>query len=166
MKTSAMWMLFATMLLGVMQLASVSNANQSATPTVADTPPYHPQPPTEALPETLNPTLFQSDHTAYVSYALAARTKSILYQIPCYCPCARMEGHQSLLDCFVRRHGVRCALCQKEVIFCYRESRKGRTAWQIRQEIADGKAWRMNLDREIKHLYAQTFQFPSPRGAH
>ncbi len=118
---------------------------------------YHTQPPTEPLPPTLDPAQFQSDRIVYVAYRLASRMEPFLYQIPCYCPCRRMEGHESLLDCFVGKHGVKCVLCQKELFFCYRENHRGRPPARVREEIAGGKAWKLDLAKEANKLYRRGF---------
>ena len=72
-------------------------------------------------------------------YALAAKVKSVLYQQPCYCQCDKEMGHTSLLSCYTDRHASVCALCQKEAVLAYTETKKGKTPAQIRKEIIDGK---------------------------
>ncbi len=103
-------------------------------------PPYHNHPPKGPLPKTLDPKLFPDRLNRNV-YALAAKEKKILYQLPCYCGCDREVGHKSLLDCYCDRHASICATCKMEAVFAYQEYRKGRTASQIRKEIIAGK-WR------------------------
>jgi len=135
--------------------SALSDGRPGRTQAVDDplSPPYHPQPPNGPLPPTLDAGQFASDHAAFVSYALAARSESVLYQVPCYCPCKRRQGHESLLDCFLGKHGAKCPICQKEAVFCFKQSRKGKTPAEIRKGIKDGKAWKINLDREAAKLY-------------
>ena len=113
-----------------------STAQAKTQPT--DIPAYHSSPPKEALPETLDPSQFSDVQTQNV-YALAAKVKSVLYQQPCYCHCDKEHGHTSLLSCYTDRHASVCPLCQKEAVFSYSESKKGKTAAEIRKEIIDGK---------------------------
>src|SRR6266436_6548868 len=58
------------------------DAKKSATQSEEPVPAYHAQPPTEALPETLDPAQFDSP-VIKNSYALAAKVKKVLYQQPC-----------------------------------------------------------------------------------
>jgi hypothetical protein len=74
------------------------------------------------------------------AYDLAAKIPAVLHQQPCYCYCDRM-GHNSLHSCFESTHGARCSTCLKELYYSYSESRKGKTASQIRKGIMQGE-WR------------------------
>jgi hypothetical protein len=74
------------------------------------------------------------------AYVLAAKIPAVLHQQPCYCYCDRM-GHNSLHSCFESTHGARCSTCLKELYYSYSESRKGKTASQIRKGIMQGE-WR------------------------
>jgi hypothetical protein len=106
-------------------------------------PAYHTQLPNSPLPQTLDPQLF----TAVVvqnAYTLAARVKKLLYQQPCYCHCDQSQGHGSLLDCFAGKHGSNCNVCMAEDFYTYEQSRKGKTAAQIRAGITSGE-WK-NVD--------------------
>src|SRR5262245_37878900 len=96
---------------------------------------YHTEPPKDPLPPTLSPASFKGDRETQACYRMAGETKALLYQLPCYCACDKMEGHQSLLDCFTSKHGVGCEVCKREVAYAYRESRKGRSVDQIRYGI-------------------------------
>ena len=116
---------------------------------------YHNHPPTEVLPATLDPSSFKDKHSAFVVYTLASQIKDVLYQVPCYCPCHKLEGHQSLLDCYTSKHGVRCPTCQKEAIFCYLQHRKGKNVSQIRKAIAKGKAWKLDLFALTQRFYSE-----------
>jgi len=116
---------------------------------------YHDHPSPEPLLDTLDPPQFASNRTAFVVYRLAAQIKQTLFQVPCYCPCDRRQGHTSLLDCYRDRHGVACPTCQKELLFCFREQQKGKTPAQIRDGIARGKAWKIDIARSTERIYSQ-----------
>jgi len=109
-----------------------------------DTPAYHKDAPKGPLPKTLNPDMFD-DPIAKNVYAMAAKIKAVLYQQPCYCHCDRSENHGSLLDCFVSNHGATCDMCQQEAIFAYNETKKGKSAVEIRKEIMDSKYAQVDL---------------------
>jgi Protein of unknown function with PCYCGC motif len=129
--------------LGGFPLLRAQNAAQRSAPVAAmpaDVPAHHEAAPRGPLPATLDPKLFPDALNQNI-YALAAKEKKILYQQPCYCHCDREVGHRSLLDCYVDRHASLCATCKMEAVFAYQESRKGKNAAEIRQEIIDGK-WR------------------------
>lgn len=76
-------------------------------------PAFHAQPPTGELPPTMEPSIY-TDKLVFNAYVVAGRSRKVLYQQPCYCHCDRSNGHGSLLDCFVSRHGSGCDICQKE----------------------------------------------------
>src|SRR5215470_862163 len=121
-------------------------------------PAYHSSPPREPLPQTLDPLEFSNDHSVFVAYSLAAKIKPLLYQVPCYCGCGARHGHNSLLDCFTGTHGVKCHMCQKEVLFCFAEEKKHKSPDEIRKELADGNAWNLDLAREVEPLYLRLKQ--------
>jgi Protein of unknown function with PCYCGC motif len=125
---------------GSQSQSAAQNSQPAAIAPPADVPAYHDKAPKEALPATLDPSLFPDVMNQNI-YALAAKEKKVLYQQPCYCHCDREVGHKSLLDCYVDRHASICSVCKMEAVFAYQESKKGKTAGQIRQEIMDGK-WR------------------------
>lgn len=115
---------------------------------------YHDHPPTEPLPGTLDPAEFRENRAAFVAYSLAAEIKETLYQLPCYCPCKRMHGHQSLLDCYTSKHGVACPTCQKELLYCYhRLSKKRASPKSIRADLAKGKAWSISIEKETERFF-------------
>ena len=122
------------------QSAAQSPQARPATAETMDVPAYHATPPQGPLPATLDPKLFPDAVNQNV-YALAAKIKKVLYQQPCYCHCDREVGHKSLLDCYVDKHASVCATCKMEAVFAYQESKKGKTASEIRDEIMAGK-WR------------------------
>lgn len=78
------------------------------------------------------------------AYDLAAKIPLVLHQQPCYCYCDRM-GHNSLHSCFETTHGARCATCLKELYYSYTETKKGKTAAQIRKGIIQGEWQRVDL---------------------
>jgi hypothetical protein len=141
--------------LGILAAAKAGNTNAAPSRQHPRILSYHDHPPTEALPATLDPASFANNRAAFVSYTLAGRIERVLYQVPCYCPCARLEGHQSLLDCYTSKHGVACPTCQKEVIFCYLQSARGKKPEQIRKAIAKGKAWKLDLPALTESLYSE-----------
>jgi hypothetical protein len=112
-----------------------STAEQQAT---EDVPAFHSTAPTGALPATMSPDNF-SDPLVQNAYALAAHVKKVLYQQPCYCHCDRSQGHESLLDCFVSKHGAGCGVCVREDLYSYEQTRKGKTPAQIRAGIIQGE---------------------------
>jgi Protein of unknown function with PCYCGC motif len=116
---------------------------------------YHDHPSLEPVPATLSPEQFKDDRATFIAYWLAGEIRDLLYQEPCYCPCDKQDGHQSLLDCFTSDHGARCVICRKEAVLCYRWHKKGRTARQIREAMANGKAWKFDVDKYVDHLAAK-----------
>jgi hypothetical protein len=82
------------------------------------------------FPQTLDPSQFSSKDIA-AAYLVAQKAPGVLAQQPCFCHCHR-SGHCSLLDCFATKHGADCDICVKQAIFADQESRRGKTAGQIR----------------------------------
>jgi len=114
--------------------AAVSAAQSSNKEPV---PAFHTEAPQGPLPATMDPHLF--DQTVVKNaYTVAARIKKVLYQQPCYCHCDQSQGHGSLLDCFVSKHGADCGTCLLEDLYAYEQSRKGKTAAEIRTGIERG----------------------------
>jgi hypothetical protein len=107
-------------------------------------PAYHAQPPQGELPATMEPSLF-TDKLIFNAYVVAGRVKKVLYQQPCYCHCDRSQGHGSLLDCFVTRHGSGCDICMKEAFYCYEQTRRGKKPEQIREGIMRGDWQKVDL---------------------
>ncbi|MDP9146459.1 MAG: PCYCGC domain-containing protein [Acidobacteriota bacterium] len=101
-------------------------------------PAFHAEPPTDALPATMSADNF-TDPVVQNAYTVASRVKKVLYQEPCYCHCDRSQGHGSLLDCFVSKHGSGCDICVREDLYSYEQTRKGKTPAQIRQGIIRGE---------------------------
>jgi len=122
------------------QAASKGPQGTNPPQTAADepVPAYHAQAPQGALPATMNPELFP-DPIVQNAYAVAAKIKKTLYQQPCYCHCDRSQGHASLLDCFASKHGAGCNICIYENFYSYEQSRKGKTAAQIRAGVIKGE---------------------------
>lgn len=115
-------------------MAGMQHENTADEPTPA----FHAEAPKEALPATLEPSLYADNIETFNAYTVAGRVKKVLYQQPCYCHCDRSQGHDSLLDCFVSRHGSGCEICQKEAFYAYEQTRKGKTPAQIREGIRKG----------------------------
>lgn len=131
--------LFAAALAVVTFPQSAASAGQSEEPVPA----YHTQLPASPLPETMSPDNFDNPIVKN-AYALSAKTKKILYQQPCYCHCDKGHGHGSLLDCFVSKHASVCEICIREALYSHEQSKKGKTASQIRDGIQKGE-WQ-NVD--------------------
>lgn len=113
------------------------------------TPAFHAKPPLDVLPPTMEPSLFPDVQT-FNAYAVAGRTKRVLYQQPCYCHCDRSQGHGSLLDCFVSRHAAGCDICQKEDFYAYEQTHKGKTPAQIRDGIMHGEWEKVDTTKYAK----------------
>ena len=129
--------------------AMVSAAQVDGEPTPA----FHAKPPLDALPPTMEPSLFPEVQT-FNAYAVAGRTKKVLYQQPCYCHCDRSQGHGSLLDCFVSRHAAGCDICQKEDFYAYEQTHKGKTPAQIRDGIMHGEWEKVDTTKYAKNHVA------------
>jgi len=114
-------------------------------------PAFHEKAPVGDLPVTMDPALF-ADPVVQNAYALAAKIKKTLYQEPCYCHCDRSQGHGSLLDCFASRHGSGCNTCIYEALYTYEQSRKGKTAAQIRAGIIKGEWQTVDASKYQKPL--------------
>jgi len=80
------------------------------------------------------------------AYELAAKIPNVLHQQPCYCYCDRGMGHNSLRSCFEGTHGAQCDVCLKELYYSYSQTKKGKTAAQIRQGIVKGEWKQVNLE--------------------
>jgi hypothetical protein len=117
-------------------------------------PAYHVRAPQGVLPATMSPELFP-DPVVQNAYAIAAKIKKTLYQQPCYCHCDRSQGHGSLLDCFASQHGAGCNICINEDFYSYEQSRKGKTAAQIRAGIIKGDWQSVDLTRYQQPLPAK-----------
>ena len=115
------------------QMPGMDHSASSGEPTPA----FHAQAPKDALPPTMKPATF-TDIQTYNAYLVAGRVKKALYQQPCYCHCDRSQGHGSLLDCFVSRHGSGCDICQKEAFYTSEQTRNGKTPAEIRAGIMHG----------------------------
>jgi hypothetical protein len=110
-------------------------------------PPYHPEaPPAKDLPDTLDPAKFP-DAITQNAYAMAAKVRPVLYQQPCYCHCDKELGHGSLLDCFTGMHAAVCNVCKWEGIYAYQQTKKKKTAAQIRAGILKGEWKKVDLTK-------------------
>ena len=118
-------------------------------------PAFHTEAPQGALPSTMSADNF-SDPVVQNAYTVAARLKKVLYQEPCYCHCDRSQGHGSLLDCFASKHGAGCDICVREDLYSYEQTRKGKTAIQIREGIIRGDWQSMDISKYQSPLPAKT----------
>jgi hypothetical protein len=138
---------------------SISSANNLALVPQADddqsVPAFHNQAPAGALPATMSPDTF-GDPVVQNAYTVASRVKKVLYQEPCYCHCDRSQGHGSLLDCFVSKHGAGCQICVREDLYSYEQTRKGKTPAQIREGITHGEWQSVDISK---------YQTPLPAAA-
>jgi hypothetical protein len=126
----------------LVMMVALHSMGRSALPSSAQSevvPAYHHSAPREGLPPILPGTQFSGDSAR--AYEDAGKIKGILYQLPCYCYCDRHMKHESLLDCFKTDHASYCLICIKEALYAYEETKAGKSAAQIRQEIIEGK-WR------------------------
>lgn len=128
----------AAMLVVLTQAGAELNAKHAASQSDEPLPAHHTQAPLGALPETMDPGQFENP-VVKNAYALSAKVKKVLYQQPCYCHCDRSQGHNSLLDCFTSKHGSVCNICLGEALYSYEQTRKGKTAAQIRDGIVHGE---------------------------
>ena len=133
-------------------LVAASRSHQPAATDTEPVPAHHSQPPSGELPPTMEPSLYSQDKLVFNAYVVAGRVKKVLYQQPCYCHCDRSNGHGSLLDCFVSRHGSGCDICQKEVFFSYEQTHKGKTPTQIREAIIRGDWQKVDLTKYSKNF--------------
>ena len=117
-------------------------------------PAFHAQAPKGELPATMSPGLF-ADVVVQNAYVIAARIKKTLYQEPCYCHCDQSQGHGSLLDCFVSRHGSGCEICMREDFYAYEQSAKGKTGAQIRDAIIKGEWQSVDMTKYQKRVPAK-----------
>jgi hypothetical protein len=137
------------------QAAPQSNTAPPQATNVEPIPAFHDAAPTGPLPETLSSALF-NDPLAQNAYTLAARVKKVLYQQPCYCHCDRSQGHGSLLDCFTGHHAAVCGTCEREALYTYEQTQKGKTPAQIREAIEH---------REWEKMDVSKYQAPLPTPA-
>ncbi|HXM95645.1 MAG TPA: CYCXC family (seleno)protein [Candidatus Dormibacteraeota bacterium] len=117
-------------------------------------PAYHELAPRGVLPATMSPDAF-NDPVVRNAYTVAARIKKTLYQQPCYCHCDRSQGHGSLLDCFVSKHGAGCQICIREDLYAYEQTRKGKTPAQIRTGIIHGEWQSVDVSKYTSPLVAK-----------
>jgi hypothetical protein len=133
-------------LLGLVTLAASAQWTNPA----EDIPAYNALPPSKPLPPIMSGNQltgqFFSHPYQVVIYQMAAKIPGVLHQQPCYCRCDREMGHNALHSCFESIHGAACSTCMKEALYAYQQTKKGRTAVQIRGGIERGE-W-MNVDLE------------------
>ena len=125
---------------------------------------YHDHPPTGPLPTTLDPADFTDNPKAFVAYSIATRIRELLYQEPCYCHCDQNEGHESLFDCYTRKHAVRCFACQSEAIFIFEQNKMGKTAADIRAALARGEWTNVDVGKYAEAHYRDYCNVPSKPG--
>jgi hypothetical protein len=132
--------------LGLAALPQHAASNASQAPNDEPVPAFHSEVPKGPLPATMDPAEF-SGVLVQNAYTLASRVKRVLYQQPCYCHCDRSQGHGSLLDCFASKHAAECGVCIREGLYSYEQSRKGKTAAQIREGIERGEWQQVDVSK-------------------
>ena len=100
-------------------------------------PSYHAYALKPPFPATLDPKQFPDALNRNV-YALAAKIKPVLYQQPCYCYCDRHAGTRACSIVTYQHARSECDICQKEAVFAYQQTQKGKTPAQIRAAIIHG----------------------------
>lgn len=113
---------------------------------VESIPAYHSHAPKRPLPATLSVTRFTGDPLTQNAYRIAARMKTVLYQLPCFCYCDKGLKHTCLLDCYTSEHAAMCEVCKKELFYAYLQKKRGKSVESIRQGIVDGEWGKINLD--------------------
>ena len=141
------------LLVGTLLLGAPVNAIAQEAARSNQVPKFHAQPPNGPLPQVRNSAQYAANPTVERIYQLAAAIRPVLYQLPCYCSCDREEGHASLLDCYVSTHAVQCLICQREAVFAFRQTRRGKRPRQIRTEILRGD-WKSEIIDNITTLPA------------
>ncbi len=131
-------------------IVSISTSAQFSRP-ASDVPAYNAAPPPKTAK--LAPILAGRQltgpnfgHPAQVkSYKEAAKYADVLHQLPCYCHCDQNHGHASLRTCFESEHGANCGTCMQEALFAAEQTRKGKTAKQIRAAVIRGDYQQVDL---------------------
>ena len=131
-------MILVLLAVGLVALPQHASSNAPQSSSEDSVPAFHAQAPKDALPATMDPQTF-AQPAVMNAYAIAGRIKKVLYQEPCYCHCDRSQGHGSLLDCFVSKHGSGCNICMNEGFYAYEQTGKGKTPTQIRAGIIKGE---------------------------
>ncbi|WP_263384128.1 CYCXC family (seleno)protein [Granulicella arctica] len=119
-----------------------------------DVPAYNSAAPAKPLPPVLSGNQLSGPYFSHpyqvTAYKMAAKIPAVLHQQPCYCRCDREMSHNSLHSCFEGTHGAACSTCMREAVYAYQQTKKGRTAPQIRAGIERGE-WQ-NVDLEAAAL--------------
>jgi hypothetical protein len=127
--------------LGLVALAASAQWSNPA----EDIPSYNAAAPSRPIPAVMNGPQLTGPYFSHpyqvTVYKMAAKIPAVLHQQPCYCRCDREMGHNSLHSCFEGTHGAACSTCMKEAVYSYEQTKKGRTAVQIRGGIERGE-WR------------------------
>ncbi len=116
-----------------------------------DVPAYNASAPRQALPPVMSGAQLTGPYFSHayqrVAYKMAAKISWVIHQQPCYCHCDRAMGHHSLHSCFEGTHGASCSTCLQEVVYAYQQTKRGRTAAQIRAGIERGEWRSVDLER-------------------
>ena len=156
-------LLTLSVLAGILSLpsrrADAAGQNQGGSEVSLRALPYHRHPPKAPLPATVDPGRFKENRAAYVAYTVAARTKPVLYQEPCFCRCSKFRGHKSLLDCYTDDHASFCPICRLQAVFTFEQYQRGKSPKQIREAMLAGEVTTIDMDK-----YVRDFQAPSAGG--
>ncbi len=116
-----------------------------------DVPAYNAAAPKKALPPVMSGAQLAGPSFSHgyqvTAYKMAAKIPGVLHQQPCYCRCDRAMGHNSLHSCFEGTHGAECSTCMREAVYAYGQTKKGRTAAQIRAGIERGEWTTVDLEK-------------------
>src|SRR5262249_16020673 len=113
-------------------------------------PAYNAAPPSKGtnLPPILTKDQLWGDNAQFPyqshAYELAAKIPAVLHPQACYGYWDRM-GHNRLHRCFENTHGAQCATCLKELYYSYAQTKKAKTAAQIRKGSISGEWRQVNL---------------------
>ncbi len=131
-------------------LAALAASAQWSNP-AEDVPAYNAVPPSRPLPAVLSGGQLSGPYFSHAyqvtAYKMAAKIPAVLHQQPCYCRCDREMGHNSLHSCFEGTHGAACSTCMREAVYAYQQTKKGRTAAQIRVGIERGEWQNVDLEK-------------------
>ncbi len=133
--------------LGLITIAASAQWSNPA----ADIPAYNASAPAKTLPAVMSGDQLTGAYFSHpyqvTAYKMAAKIPSVLHQQPCYCHCDRAMGHNSLHSCFEGTHGAACSTCMKEAVYAYQQTKKGKTAAQIRTGIIHGDWIDVDLEK-------------------
>jgi hypothetical protein len=69
------------------------------------------------------------------AYAAAKQMPDICCKLFCYCGCDQVDGHSSLLECFISDHSVGCLICRREVLLALQLKKQKKTIGEIQRAV-------------------------------